>query len=264
VYRLGSGYRLPPAELTIGEALAVSVLCHELGGRQLPFLSPARTAAVKLESSFPAEVRKQLRRVADAIQIQFPPSNRLEGQATVYQQLLDAIADRRSPRIEYASLFDQKTIRTRLCPYRLLFSRHCWYVIGRSTIHRSVRTFNVGRIVRIEATDEFYKIPHNFSLERYLGNAWSLIPEPGPNYQVRIQFSKQVAKNVEEVKWHKTQRCRWNDDGSLEFFATVKGLNEISWWILGYGDQAEVHKPPKLRRLIAERSRRAAQQYVKG
>ncbi len=42
---------------------------------------------------------------------------------------------------------------------------------------------------------------------------------------------------------------------------TVSGLNEISWWILGYGDQAEVLDPPELRRLVAQRAAQMVQQY---
>ena len=88
-----------------------------------------------------------------------------------------------------------------------------------------------------------FEIPRGFSLERYLGNAWHLIPEPGPDHDVLIRFSPMVARNVAEVAWHKTQQLTWNDDRSLDFQVRVSGLNEISWWILGYGDQAEVRKP---------------------
>ena len=35
------------------------------------------------------------------------------------------------------------------------------------------------------------------------------------------------------------------------FEVDVDGLGEISWWILGYGDQAEVLEPAKLREMIA-------------
>jgi len=80
---------------------------------------------------------------------------------------------------------------------------------------------------------------------------------------VAIRFSKMVARNVAEVAWHKTQQTEFLPDGTLEFRATVSGLNEISWWVLGYGDQAEVLKPPGLRRLVAERAARTAEQYGK-
>jgi proteasome accessory factor B len=42
---------------------------------------------------------------------------------------------------------------------------------------------------------------------------------------------------------------------------TVSGLQEISWWILGYGDQAEVLKPPELRRLVAGHAARMLERY---
>jgi hypothetical protein len=35
------------------------------------------------------------------------------------------------------------------------------------------------------------------------------------------------------MKLAKIHRVEFRDDGSLDFRATVSGLNEISWWILG-------------------------------
>src|SRR5262245_60452512 len=61
VYRLANFYSIPAANFTADEALAVLVLCHELGGiHQLPFLAPARSAAAKLEANLPAGVRQQI------------------------------------------------------------------------------------------------------------------------------------------------------------------------------------------------------------
>ncbi len=70
-----------------------------------------------------------------------------------------------------------------------------------------------------------------------------------------------VARNVAEVAWHKTQQLTWNEDRSLDFQVRVSGLNEISWWILGYGDQAEVRKPAALRQLIASRASSLVEMY---
>ena len=88
-----------------------------------------------------------------------------------------------------------------------------------------------------------------------------MIPEKGRDSDVVVRFGKLVAQNVAEVNWHKTQRLAWRDDGTLDFHVTVSGLNEISWWILGYGDQAEAIEPPELRRLVAERAKRMAAMY---
>jgi proteasome accessory factor B len=264
-YRIPGTYFLPPTNFTPEEALALLVLCHELGGSAgPPFMAPARSAAVKLESSLPGRLREHLRSFSRTIQIRQQPRNPLTGQESVFETLLRASANHRCVRIRYDSATEQTEICTKLSPYQLLFSRRSWYVIGRSSIHRSVRTFNVGRIRSLELLEDGFEVPRGFSVERYLGNAWHMIPERGPDYRVHLRFSKMVAKNVAEVVWHKTQQIRHNPDGTLDFTATVSGLGEISWWILGYGDQVEVLQPPKLRELIAQRIANMAQIYGLG
>ena len=260
-YHIPETYYLPPTNFTPEEALALIVLCQDLGGREeLPFFGPARSAALKLASSLPARLRERLRTTGHAVTVRMPPANPLHAQSPVYEQLLEAISERRSVRIRYRGPTEDE-ISTRLHPYRLLFSRRSWYVIGRSSLHRAARTFNVGRIRRLEILDDPYEIPRGFSLDRYLRNAWHLIAEPGPDREVVVRFSKLVAQNVAEVRWHKTQRLHFNDDGTLDFHVTVSGLKEISWWILGYGDQAEVLRPPELRRIIAGHAAKMVEKY---
>lgn len=261
-YHIPGTYFLPPTNFTPEEALALLVLCHDLGDQsQLPFFEPARSAAVKLASNLPVRFRELFRTAGEAVQIRLEPTNPLGGRKPVYDQLLDAVAQRRCVRISYRSLAEAKQLVTRLSPYRLLFSRRSWYVIGRSSIHRGVRTFNLGRIGTIELLDDRFRIPKGFSLQRYLRNAWHLIPESGPDHQVRIRFSPLLAQNVAEVNWHPTQQVRFNRDGSLDFRVTVSGLKEISWWILGYGNQAEVIEPMELRRMIAEHAEQMCAMY---
>lgn len=262
VYRIPGTYFLPPTNFTTEEALAVIVLCYELGsGSRLPFYEAAHSAALKLESSLPAAVRDQLREATAAVKINMQQGIRRDDKTPIYQQLLACISARQSARIDYDSISDGAPVRLKLSPYRLLFSRHSWYVIGRSSLHREVRTFNVGRIQAISLLDEKFHLPRGFSVERYLGNAWHLIPERGPDQEVVVRFRPLVARNVAEIVWHKTQRLAYREDGSLDFEVRVSGLNEISWWILGYGDQAEVIKPARLRQLISERAARLVEMY---
>ena len=261
-YYMAGAHVLPPTNLTTEEALSLIVLCHELGDRRaVAFYEPARRAALKLESSLPARLREQLRDVTGAITIRLPPTNVLEGQQELYQQLVDAVARRHSVRIRYGSLTEWDDIRTKLNPYRVWFSRRSWYVIGRSSIHRQTRTFNLSRIHDIETLEDTFTIPRGFSIERYLRNAWHMIAA-GRDRKVIVRFSKMVAQNVAEVAWHKTQKLSFNEDGTLDFSVTVSGLGEISWWILGYGDQAEVIEPEELRETIAQRARKMVEQYA--
>ncbi len=261
-YHIPGQYYLPPTNFTADEALAVLVICSQLSDRkQLPFQEAALRAAQKLESSLPTRLQAEVKAAIRGIEIKLPPANPLEGSREYYRQLIAAQAQRRAVRIKYDCLTDWKLISTKVSAYRLLYSRHSWYVIGRSSLHRSTRTFNVGRIRQLELLNDHYQIPRGFSLERYLGNAWHLIPEPGRDQRVRVRFAKLVAQNVAEVLWHRTQSCEFLPDGSLDYQVTVSGLAEISWWILGYGDQAEVVEPAALREIMAKRAQRMASTY---
>lgn len=254
-YFIPSSFFLPPTNFTAAEALSIIGLAGQVDSRnRLPFSEPARQAALKLESNLPSALREELQTATRSIQIRFGPVNPLESKEDFYHQIVDAIAKGRVVKITYESLTEWETIVTNLRPYRLLFSRRSWYVIGRSSLHREVRTFNLGRITAMKPMRKTYKIPRSFSLGRFLGNAWHLIPEPGQDHNVVIRFQPLVARNVSEVVWHKTQQIKFLEDDSMEFRARVSGLNEIAWWILGYGDQAEVLKPVKLRRLVARRA----------
>jgi predicted DNA-binding transcriptional regulator YafY len=261
-YQLVGHPLLPATSFTPDEAMAVVVLCHEMASR-LPsaFFASARNAAMKMESVLPLKMREQVRLESRTLAIQLAPANQRIDEQRFYEAVLRAATKRRSVRIRYRSLFEGNDIATKLQPYRLLFSRRSWYVIGRSSLHRSIRTFNIGRIAMLEELHEPFQVPHGFSIDRFLGNAWHLIPESGPDREVLVRFQPKVAWNVAEITWHKTQQTRFLDDGSLEFSVTVSGLNEISWWILGYGDQAEVLRPVELRNLVALHVAKLAQIY---
>ena len=263
-YILPAKHFLPPTNFSANEALALIVLCHEMGARkQLPFYEEVRSAAVKLENTLPARLRDEISQVANTIHIQLEPTNPLENHQDSYDRLVESIARRKSVRITYQPPAGEESFSTKLSPYQLFFSRRSWYVIGRSSLHRSRRTFNVGRILELEQLGDVFRIPKNFTIERYLRNAWHMIPESGPDQKVVVHFDPLVAANVGEVVWHKTQQTTYREDGSLRFEVTVSGLWEISWWIMGYGDQAEVVEPKALRNMIAQRAENLAKRYRK-
>lgn len=264
-YFVAGGAFVQRVQFTPDEALALVALATEFGRNQaLPFYDAAYDAALKVERILPADVQKGVRRVARAISIRPTRPGLLAGKADIYQQLVAAIENRRVVQIGYESLTEWESIVTKLRPYRLLFRQHSWYVIGRSALHREIRIFNLARIESLETFKQRFVIPAGFDLDRHMGNAWHLMPAAGRDSHVVVRFKPLVARNVAEVNWHKTQRTKSLPDGSLEFRVTVSGFSEIAWWILGYGDQAEVLQPARLRHLIAQRARNMAAMYNGG
>ena len=164
-YWIAGDFFLPPTNFTPAEALSIIALASQLGADdRLPFFRPARSAALKLQGSLPPPLRNELQRIAKSIHLRINAIDRLAGQESVYHQLVDAIATRRVVRITYGSLTEWEVIRTKLRPYQLVFNRHTWYVIGRSSLHREPRTFNLGRIRSLEHDER--EICHAARLQR--------------------------------------------------------------------------------------------------
>jgi predicted DNA-binding transcriptional regulator YafY len=74
---------------------------------------------------------------------------------------------------------------------------------------------------------------------------------------VRILFDAKVARYVERVLWHPTQRFKRTAAG-LEMTMEVRGTAEVVGWVLGFGDAARVVAPAALREAVGDQHRRAA------
>ena len=134
-------------------------------------------------------------------------------------------------------------------------------MIGHSEGAQAVRTFKIERMAQCRLLEEHFVVDEPFSLAEYFGNAWQMIRGDERSH-VKLKFTPKVASNVEEVLWHRTQQTTRCDDDSLIFEVDVDGINELSWWILGYGDQVEVLEPPELRELIGKRADRMCGIYA--
>ena len=252
---------LPPVALTVEESLVLLLLARKmLDSAMVPNPQATVNAAVKLESMLPHAIVQELGSILQNIDIRLQPTSTSSHSEKVTEAFQQAIRQRCKVETDYLDYSIGEKISTVIHPYRLSFLKRGWYIIGYSTRHDAVRTFKAVRVLRYKLLSENFEPDDSFSLEDYLGNAWELIPE-GQCYRVIIRFLPMVSGNVAEVNWHKTQRVTYQDDGSIIFEVDVDGLREISWWVLGYGDQAVVLEPPELREMVAARVEKMSRYY---
>ena len=254
-YTIEPEFFLPPLDLNLQEALSLLLLVYKARNQiQLPFKNSALLAALKIENNLPAGIRQYcntaLRNISTRLSAQ-APVHHSGGLDKTFAQLQKAIAKKRKVGIRYHSLFEGNVIDLDLSPYHLLYNQRAWYVLGYSSLHKSVRTFKLNRIKELKTSEQCFLGGENFNLQDYLGKAWSMIPE-GRIYNVKLRFLPRVANNVTEVQWHSTQEVTRNSDGSATVEFRVDGLGEITWWILGYGDQVQVLAPRALRKRVLE------------
>jgi proteasome accessory factor B len=254
-YTIEPEFFLPPVDLSLQEALSLLILAHKARDQiQLPFKNSALLAALKIENNLPAKIRQYcntaLQNISTRAGAQAPVTHPA-GLDKTFAQLQQAIVKKRKVNIRYHSLFEGRIIDVELCPYHLLYNKRAWYVLGRSSLHKSVRTFKLNRIRELTTTQRCFVDRENFDVYDYLGRAWSMIPE-GRIHNIKLRFLPKVANNVAEVQWHSTQKVVRNSDGSATIEFRVDGIGEITWWILGYGDQVQVLAPKALRKKVLE------------
>jgi predicted DNA-binding transcriptional regulator YafY len=163
----------PQMRLSPQEVLSMLLLCEHGGAREtgIPYLEPAAHASQFILTQLSDAQRTRMSRLTSLIEIhlQSTPSDSLH--RDIFEQLLTAMEERVRIRIHLTCANEGLPLCTLVSPYRLLFQDRAWQMIGRSSLHRSVQTFPLSEIERIESTTDRYTIPPRFTTQSYLARA---------------------------------------------------------------------------------------------
>ncbi|MCI0540750.1 MAG: WYL domain-containing protein [Verrucomicrobiales bacterium] len=166
--------------------------------------------------------------------------------------LVRAIEDRRLTAITYQSLRATEPVtHYDIHPYAIVWHKQALYLIAHSCDHNAIRTFKVDRISAAEVQELQFTRPPNFDPRKLLAGSFGIFEGDGPTQTVRIRFSRQVARPVSERTHHPTQRLLPQPDGTLVAEFDLSSFEELTSWILSWGQHAEVLEPPNLREQIA-------------
>jgi predicted DNA-binding transcriptional regulator YafY len=118
----------------------------------------------------------------------------------------------------------------------------------------------VQRIKTLRVTEETFSpvqevssAPYENSIGMYAG---------GTAEQVEIEFGPKLAPYIEEREWHASQVVIKRADGSIVLKMKIAVDVPLRSWILGFGHQARVLKPPALAETILEELEEAREQYA--
>jgi predicted DNA-binding transcriptional regulator YafY len=254
---------LPPLQLAADEALALALLCEHVGaGEHFSFVRPAERAVSKIKAELPAELRQEIDAVLRDMVIQMGPSTPAEGFEDIYESIRAALADRRALTCMYdaATGSSDASEQFEFHPYALFFSVRAWYAVGYHAGRDGIRTLKVNRFIKATPTDRRYTMPDDFTVDRYLGNAWRMI-RGDRDYDVEVWFSSAISETIADTQWHRTQDVEYHEDGSATFRCTVSGLHEIKGWVLSMGANCTVLAPQELADMVADEARRVAALY---
>jgi predicted DNA-binding transcriptional regulator YafY len=159
--------------------------------------------------------------------------------------LQQALQERRTLEAKYHSFGRDAVTGRRLDPLHLWYQQGGIYLAAYCHTRRQVLTFALERFRDVRLTPDTFEAPREFNLNRYLEGSFGIFR--GDPVQVRLRFSRQIARYVAERQWHPSQVVSLLLTGELELTLRVPLSPELRRWVLGYGKDVEVLEPKSLR-----------------
>jgi predicted DNA-binding transcriptional regulator YafY len=169
----------------------------------------------------------------------------------VLDEVVDALQRHRVLQIRYRD-FGGARRSARIEPLSLAVYDHQLYVIGRprgGTPH----PYRFSRIESAEAVGGTFPYPDkdSYDPERVFADSFGIFVDPWyPIEEIDLSLAPRWASFVKSHRWHRSQEAAMRD-GRVHLRLRVRNSPEVVSWILGFGPDARVVGPPKLKRQIA-------------
>lgn len=245
-----SEIKVPELNLTIDEVVAL----HFLKGHSKLFKGTEvgdgiERAFAKLETFVPEGLGEKIERVRSL----FVPSVRFAkdyaGKEALIESLSEAILGQYICAVDYHSFADNKKKQYQIDPLRFFERDGGLYLFIRATRFGDIRVLAVERIDQIEVTQSTFTYPTDFDPETLLDRAFGMFYDDP--LEVKIWFSADQARYIQERQWAPGQKISMHKDGSIELFMKTSGWYDVKKWVLSFGADARVLEPVNLREKIS-------------
>jgi predicted DNA-binding transcriptional regulator YafY len=243
----------PTLQITEGEIFALIVAEKALQQyRGTSFEKPLLSAIKKMEQSLPDTISLNLADIEQSISFRMRAEQFLD--LKIFDALAKAAARRQQIELTYRKPGQTKSESRLVDPYHLANINGEWYLFAHDHARKDIRTFVPARIQSVKPTGKLFERPQKFSLEKRLRDSFGVHSGAG-EFDVIIRFNAR-ADYVREKKWHESQQLRELKDGAVELRMKLSSLVEIERWVLSWGGDAKVLKPPELAEAVRQSARK--------
>ena len=137
-----------------------------------------------------------------------------------------------------------------VAPYGILYGKRP-YLVGHfagDTITQ-MRYFRLDKIHHAKLTGEYFIHDENFDLTAFSRKSYSIFQNEAEFGEVVWKFSPEAAVEARLFLFHPDQKFTDEEDGSLTVSFEASGHLEMCWDLYRWGDQVEVIKPLKLKKM---------------
>lgn len=183
----------------------------------------------------------------------------LEHLDVLYQAILKKIV----LRITYKSFKARKASEVVFHPFILKEFNNRWFLVGKTSATKSIVTFALDRIEKVDYDLNIPYLDINFNGEEYYKNTIGVTVLPEEHVQeIHLKVDRSNAPYVLTKPLHHTQETVEKlNDGSIIIKMDVHINYELERLILGFGECIEVIKPRLLRKRIKNNLQNAVKLY---
>ncbi|MBU3727981.1 MAG: WYL domain-containing protein [Phycisphaerales bacterium] len=247
----------------------------------------SRGFAKQVHASLADDVRSQMAHLADRVSLEFNPTR--QGCAHAFSTLVRAIAGSCAVVIDYehGDELAERVMReareqgTRGSAVRIasgaavevevhgvFFRRRALYAVVRDATWRSnaahrrardgvthlaLRMMRLSRIHDIRPTANPFTPIRGFRVRDFLADAFDIVRKPTERRRTAtIRIRPEFGVRIADTTWHHSQQMTVAPDGTHVLKVTVRGFDELRFWIAWMGEGAEIVDPPDWRRKMIQ------------
>jgi predicted DNA-binding transcriptional regulator YafY len=175
----------------------------------------------------------------------------------VFEIVAAALRENCELELQYRKLESKRPELRRIQPYSLICVENQWYLRAWDLVRRDLRTFHLGRIVRVKKLPHHFKRPSGFDVNEVFLDSIGVFTGTAPE-NIVLRFTGWAATVASERTWHSSQSIRPLDGDAVELKLKVAINPEFERWLWSWGDTLEVVSPVTLRDKIRAAHQRAA------
>ena len=179
--------------------------------------------------------------------------------------LLDAVIKQRQPvQFVYRRLGEDeeaKEIR-KVEPHHVACTKGRWYLAAYDLKRKAMRTFSLSRMENLAVLDGRFERQPDFDPDKYFESGFGFLKGQG-DYQVEIEFDRWGADLLQANTWHPSQKIKHLPKGRVQMSLQLNSLEEITNWLMSWGEHATVIAPEELRQKILKIAKVMVGRYSK-
>ena len=248
-YWLMEGYFLPPVSLTPDEAVML-ILGSEVTAQSFDaqYQAAATSASRKIEAVLSETVQRDVTYFKENVRFVSVDSKVLSDVPETLQRVRRAILEQKSLHLNYFKRAGddrgELTERT-VDPHGLLHFNGVWWLSAYCHMRRAMRMFRLERVRHITVLAETFNRQPGFSIHKL------------PGFQMQTQVTVELLFDLEVAQWVRERPAPYPSAyedtlQGLRVTLTVRQLDEILGWVLGWGPKVRVLNPKHLRVRLKE------------